>query len=190
MDTLITAKERALAAKAIQAVTQADGNVVLALDCKHAVTAVEQRAFSLYIVVLDGLGKEGLRLLKTFAARGDGGVIAVHPQSATEEEAKALECAEEEGVLLVSTGATQAELRLAVNAGLAANRRIEKLLKENRTLHKKIDDIRIVNRAKLILMQNMGYTEAQAHKLIEKRAMDERLPLAEVAMNILKTYEV
>ena len=43
---------------------------------------------------------------------------------------------------------------------------------------------------KLILMKNMGFTEEQAHKHIEKRAMDMRRTRAEVAMDILKTYEV
>ncbi|MDE7394764.1 MAG: ANTAR domain-containing protein [Clostridiales bacterium] len=191
MDTLITATDRKSAAKAVTAASHVDGNdVVLALDCRKATDACAERAFSLYIVVCEGLGKSGVRLVKTLTARGDGGVIAVLPQSAPAEEAKALEDLREEGVLLVPATATQAELSLAVNAAIAANRRIEKLLRENRSLLKKIDDIRIVDRAKLILMQNMGYTEAQAHKQIEKRAMNERLSRAEVAMNILKTYEV
>ncbi len=38
-------------------------------------------------------------------------------------------------------------------------------------------------------MQTLGLTEAQAHRLIEKQAMDERQTRAEVAMRILKTYE-
>lgn len=191
MDTLITATDRKSAAKAIAAASHADGNdVVLALDCRHATESIAERSFSLCIVVCDGLGMQGVRLVKTLAARGDGAVIAVLPLSAPAEEAKALEELRDEGVLLVPATATQAELRLAVSAAIAANRRIEKLLRERQSLLKKIDDIRIVDRAKLILMQNMGYTEAQAHKQIEKRAMNERLSRAEVAMNILKTYEV
>ena len=61
---------------------------------------------------------------------------------------------------------------------------------EKRDLLKKLDDMRLINRAKLVLMQNMGFTEEQAHKHIEKRAMDMRRTRAEVAMDILKTYEV
>lgn len=191
METLITATDRKSAAKALAAASHADGNdVVLALDCRKAVSESAERSFALCIVVCEGLGMQGVRLVKTLAAHGDGGVIAVLPHSAQSEEAKALEDLRDEGVLLVPASATQTELRLAVDAALAANRRIEKLLRERQSLLKKIDDIRIVDRAKLILMQNMGYTEAQAHKQIEKRAMNERRSRAEVAMNILKTYEV
>ena len=190
MDILITAKTRAYAAKAVQAAAHEDRNVVLALDCKRAAAEASERPFALYIVVCEGVGVQGAKLVKTLAAKGTGGVIAVAPREASPEEQKALQSAEEEGVLLLAASVSESELRLAVQAQEAANRRIKKLLKENRTLHKKIDDIRIVNRAKLILMQNMGYTETQAHKLIETRAMNERLTLAEVAMNVLKTYEV
>ena len=189
MDILITAKTRESAAKAVQAAAHEKHNVALALDCKRAAAEAAERPFALCIVVCEGLGEQGAKLVKALATKG-AGVIAVDPQKATPAEQKALQIAAEEGALRLSSSASESELRLAVQAQEAADRRIEKLLKENRTLHKKIGDIRIVNRAKLILMQNMGYTEAQAHKLIETRAMNERLPLAEVAMNILKTYEV
>lgn len=190
MDTLITATDRKSAAKALAACSHVDGNdVVLALDCRKAAAEAAERNFSLCIVVCEGLERSGVRLIKMLASRG-GGVIAVLPQTAPEDEEKALDELRDEGVLLLPDSATQAELRLAVHATIAANRRIETLLRERRSLLKKIDDIRIVDRAKLILMQNMGYTEAQAHKQIEKRAMNERLSRAEVAMNILKTYEV
>ena len=55
----------------------------------------------------------------------------------------------------------------------ATNCRIARLLEEKRDLLKKIDDMRLVTRAKLILMQNMGFTEEQAHRHIEKRPSRE-----------------
>ena len=32
-------------------------------------------------------------------------------------------------------------------------------------------------------------TEPEAHRVLEQRAMDQRLPIREVAMDVLKTYE-
>ena len=55
---------------------------------------------------------------------------------------------------------------------------------------RKLEDLRLVSRAKLILIQNMSFTEEQAHHYIERRAMDSRRTRAEVALDILKTYEV
>ena len=54
---------------------------------------------------------------------------------------------------------------------------------------KQIDDIRLINRAKYILMEYLSMTEAQAHRYLEKQAMDMRVTKAEVAKSILSTYE-
>ena len=56
-------------------------------------------------------------------------------------------------------------------------------------LKKQIDDIRLINRAKYILMEYLSMTEAQAHRYLEKQAMDMRITKAEVAKSILSTYE-
>ena len=61
--------------------------------------------------------------------------------------------------------------------------------KENVRLKKQIDDIRLINRAKYILMEYLSMTEAQAHRYLEKQAMDMRVTKAEIAKSILSTYE-
>ncbi|HBL84452.1 MAG: hypothetical protein A2Y17_10015 [Clostridiales bacterium GWF2_38_85] len=60
---------------------------------------------------------------------------------------------------------------------------------ETEMLRTKIDEIKIIDRAKLILMQYIKMSEKQAHRYIEKQAMDLRLTKREAAENILKTYE-
>jgi response regulator NasT len=62
--------------------------------------------------------------------------------------------------------------------------------KENEGLHRKIEELRIVNRAKYILMQYLSFTEEQAHRYIEKQAMDLRQTKIKIAENILKTYDI
>ncbi|MEI6100274.1 MAG: ANTAR domain-containing protein [Eubacteriales bacterium] len=47
----------------------------------------------------------------------------------------------------------------------------------------------IINRAKTTLMEYLGFTEPQAHRYIEKHAMDMRVTKIEIAINILKIYE-
>jgi response regulator NasT len=41
----------------------------------------------------------------------------------------------------------------------------------------------------MALMQYLGYTEPQAHRYIEKHAMDTRQSKYEVAKNLLRQYE-
>ena len=64
------------------------------------------------------------------------------------------------------------------------------LAKENLKLHRRLDEIKAVNRAKLVLMQYLKFSESQAHKYIEKQSMDLRMTRYEIAMKIIKTYDL
>lgn len=67
--------------------------------------------------------------------------------------------------------------------------RMQGLQQENRKLKNKIEEIRTVDRAKCLLIQFEGRTEAEAHRYIEKRAMDLRVSRLQVAQEILRRYE-
>ena len=67
--------------------------------------------------------------------------------------------------------------------------RLALLEKENKALREKLDDLKIVNRAKLCLVTRLSMSETQAHKFILRRAMDSRTSAREVSQGIIKTYE-
>lgn len=71
----------------------------------------------------------------------------------------------------------------------ASRQRFLGLQAENIKLQKKLEEIKIIKRAKLALMQYLKFTEQQAHKYLEKQAMDLRCTKKEVALKIIKTYE-
>ena len=72
----------------------------------------------------------------------------------------------------------------------AARKRMLGIRSENLKLHKKLEEIRTINRAKCSLMQYLGFTEQQAHKYLEKQAMDKRYTKIEVAQKVIEMYEV
>ncbi len=49
-------------------------------------------------------------------------------------------------------------------------------------------EIRIVSRAKLLLISEMQMDEAQAHRYIEKQAMDRCVTKRAIAEEIINTY--
>ena len=51
-----------------------------------------------------------------------------------------------------------------------------------------MEEIRLVNRAKMLLMQNLKMTEQEAHRYIEKEAMDRGMKKIAVSEEIIKTY--
>lgn len=67
---------------------------------------------------------------------------------------------------------------------------IENLREQNKALKRKMDDIKVIERAKFSLIKYLGLDEKQAHRYIQKQAMDLRVSPRVVADNILKTYEV
>lgn len=61
--------------------------------------------------------------------------------------------------------------------------------RENVRLMSKIEEMRLINRAKCTLMLYLKFTEPQAHRYIEKQAMNNRRTRREVALKILSAYE-
>ncbi|MDD3429025.1 MAG: ANTAR domain-containing protein [Oscillospiraceae bacterium] len=96
---------------------------------------------------------------------------------------------EDDGAFVVAKPVNRPMLFQAIKLIRASRRRMLGLHQENIRLQGKLEEIRLVNRAKSVLMEYVHMTEPQAHRHIEKRAMDTRQSRREIAESILKTYE-
>jgi len=67
--------------------------------------------------------------------------------------------------------------------------RLRKFEKKNEVLREKMEEIRIVNRAKWVLIDYLKMSETEAHRYIEKHAMDMRITKRAAAERIIRTYE-
>lgn len=67
--------------------------------------------------------------------------------------------------------------------------RIRNMETKTLLLQEKMEEIKIINRAKWALINSLGMTEGDAHRYIEKQAMDRRVTRREIAENIIKTYK-
>lgn len=140
------------------------------------------------IVVLNApLPDEFGNELAVYIAEHSGtGVVLLARAEVADEVASRVEDA---GVFVVPKPLNRSLLFGAIKLALAARRRLNHLQKKNDQLQQKIDDIRLVDRAKCALIQYRQLTEPQAHKYIEQVAMDERKTRREVAQSILHTFE-
>lgn len=93
------------------------------------------------------------------------------------------------GIFVVEKPISKQLFLQAMKLSVVGSHRVEKLKSENDRLYEKIEELRLVDRAKLVLVSCLNMTEQQAHRYIEKQSMDLRLPKTEVAKNILTTYE-
>ena len=77
----------------------------------------------------------------------------------------------------------------AVHMAAASNHRLQRLRVENDRIQAKLAQVRLVSRAKCLLIERKGLTEAEAHRAIEKEAMDSRRDRGEVAQEIIDTLD-
>lgn len=96
---------------------------------------------------------------------------------------------ENRGVLTVEKPNSCQVIYGAIRLLYAMCAKLRKMEQRNKTLQEKMADIRTVNRAKWLLIENLGMRENDAHYYIEKQAMDTRLSRREVAENIIRTYD-
>ncbi len=116
---------------------------------------------------------------------GAGVVMIVKTEIADEISLKV----EDAGVFVVPKPLNRTLLFGAIKMASASHRRLNALQQKNNQLQQKIEDIRLVDRAKCALIQHRQLTEPQAHKYIEHEAMDSRKSRREVAEQILISCE-
>lgn len=70
----------------------------------------------------------------------------------------------------------------------SARERLRKPESKATTIEEKMEEIRLINRAKWILIEQLKMTEPEAHRHIERQAMDRCTSRREIALGIIKTY--
>ena len=100
------------------------------------------------------------------------------------------DAATEAGVLIVTKPVIPQVFEQTVRVGLACRNRMLLYKSENEKLQKKYDELKIVDRAKCLLIEHMHITEEEAHRVLEKEAMNSRLPRVRVARQVLDRFEL
>ena len=95
----------------------------------------------------------------------------------------------EHGVFVLRRPTSPALVRQAFDWLLATRERLRSLEQKSVSLQDKMDEIRLVNRAKWALISHLNMTEDAAHRYIEKQAMDRCVPKRTIAEDILRTYK-
>ena len=147
---------------------------------------LEQGEYALVIVNAPLEDEFGHELALFAAERFLSGVMLLVKAESVEEISKRVERA---GVMVVPKPVGRQAFFQALKLLQASVSRVRSLQSENRKLQQKIEEIRMVDRAKCALIQYLRMTEPQAHRYIEKQAMDLRVSKMEVAQGILQTYD-
>lgn len=160
--------------------------VTLAKSVSEAQRKLLERAYDIVIVNAPLPDDFGMRLAIDVCGNSDACVLLlVRSELYDDVYAKVVE----HGVMTLSKP-TSVQMVAQTLRGLCATReRIRRMEEKQKTVEEKIEELRLVNRAKWLLIEYLNMTETDAHRYIEKQSMDLRVSKREIVENIIKTYK-
>ncbi len=154
--------------------------------CGEARRKVSEQNFDLYIINSPVHNESGENLALELINNDISQVVFFVKNELYDYTSEKLE---QHGIITVSKPINKNMLYSSLKLSKAVYNRMKTLNQKTTKLTKKLEDIRIVSRAKVVLISHLNMSEEQAHKHIEKKAMDMRKSKREVSENILKMYE-
>lgn len=162
--------------KSCEIVTRATG--------REAWKAIQEDTYALVVILAPLRDSTGIDLAQ-MAAQTSSGVIFVCREQQYADACRKLDGS---GVYVFSVAMGRRLFEQALTMMECVHVRLAREVPQTRMLQDKLRDIRVINRAKCLLIQYERMTEEQAHKTIERQAMNRRLSRREVAEEILESY--
>ncbi len=160
--------------------------VILAADVSDARRKLLEERYDLVIVNTPLPDDFGTRLaLDVCASSGTGVLLLVGAEHYPDVNARVSPY----GVLVLSkpTSAQLVSQSLLLLCG--TRERLRRMEQKTASIEEKMEEIRLVNRAKWLLIEQLKMTEQDAHRYIEKLAMDRCVTKRVIAEQILSTYK-
>lgn len=152
-------------------------------QCKEVIKRIN---FDLIIINAPLLDDSGEKLSISINEKTNSSIILIVKKDSLQDDIYNIES---RGIYRIEKPLNKLILTKIINSYIIHRRRFNYINNENEKLKKRINDIRLIDRAKLTLIQYLKMSEEESHKYIEKQAMDLRITKVEVAKNILKIYE-
>jgi response regulator NasT len=147
---------------------------------------IQKQDYDLVIVNTPLDGESGVNFSRDVSLNGSSQVILFVKNDSFESVSAGCEAS---GVLTITKPVDKTFFWSALLFAKSVQNKIKRIQAENAKLKQKIEDIRIVDRAKWLLISYMKMNEQEAHRYIEKQAMDMRSSRRSIAENILKQYD-
>lgn len=161
-------------------------NIDLVYDGSDARRSILQVDYDIMIVNMPLKDEQGHGLALDIIQSTSLSVIAIVKAESYGLLASKLEPA---GVLVCPKPFQQSDFLSAVRLAAAFRNRLKEYESENRKLQKKYEEQRVVSRAKCLLVEFEKMSEPEAHRYIEKMAMDKRSTKLEISNRLIALYK-
>ncbi|MDO5702771.1 MAG: ANTAR domain-containing protein [Lachnospiraceae bacterium] len=145
----------------------------LSLDSFRSASAARRntlsRDYSVAVINIPLPGENGLELAKDLAEEGSISVLIAVPGEIFDEVS---EGAVDMGIHVISKPVSAGDLGRTIRLLIAIQNRMHELKRKTEILHEKMEELRVISKAKIVLVEKRHMTEDEAHRYIGKQAMD------------------
>ena len=182
---VVSASEKINAALSEQFSVPTFSPVQVVAGVSVAKRALAERDFDFVVVNSPLPDDTGVRF--SIDAATDSGAVVLF-LARTEQYDDAYEKLAANGVFLLQKPIAKSVLQIASEWLISAREGLRRHQKKTLSIEEKMNEIRTVNRAKWLLISELKMTESDAHRYIEKQAMDRCISKSRVAEEIMKLY--
>ncbi len=160
--------------------------IVIATSVSEARRKLNEQDFDIVVINSPLRDETGEQLSRDITSKYRSQVVLIVSADYYDEVSQKVE---DFGVISVAKPLNKSMFWFSLKLAKASYSRLLMMQNENAKLVQKIEDIKIIDRAKNLLISCLNMSEHEAHRHIEKQAMDSRLTKRLVAEGILKIYE-
>lgn len=153
--------------------------------CKSAAIArrfVLERYYDLVVINAPLPDENGEDLAMDVSENSNASILLVTPQDVADA---AMERLSDHGILIVPKPAPGGRIDKAIRFLFSIQDRIHAIERKRQAAEEKIEELRIVSKAKILLVEKKKMTEDEAHRYIGKQAMDRGVSRRRIAERIL-----
>lgn len=153
--------------------------------CKSAAIArrfVLERYYDLVVINAPLPDENGEDLAMDVSENCNASILLVTPQDVADA---AMERLSDHGILIVPKPAPGGRIDKAIRFLFSIQDRMHAIERKRQAAEEKIEELRIVSKAKILLVEKKMMTEDEAHRYIGKQAMDRGVSRRRIAERIL-----
>ncbi len=180
----INAKTDIICGSIAAALEETGADIVCCFDDETA-AAAELSGYDMVIASTPLRSDFGLNWVAEARSRTDAAIIVIAKTEIADEVQSRIRFT---GAYVLPRPFTKQALLQTVRMAEMTRENLRRLEQEKSKLTKQLEDTKTIDRAKCCLIQYLNLTESQAHRHIQKLAMDTRRTQREIADDILTTY--
>ncbi len=147
---------------------------------------VLERYYDIIVINVPLSDESGIGLALDIAEKSYASVLVAAPAESYED---VLDQVTGAGILAVSKPLPRGRIGKALHLLIAFQNRLHRMKQKVDAAQEKMEEMRIISRAKFLLMENRQMTEEEAHRFIGKQAMNHGVSRKRIAQRIIDDYE-